>query len=358
VPRRPGGGASPPESVEAGLRELVLDAGPDIRKLSRAPREGLRTIMQAAQVPADWPTDAKAAAVLVVIQELVHQIPNPRWRVAALAAFRLPADQYLGPEHDSLTSRWRALARRDGVPEPEVNDRADAYRGYWIAAAARLAEDVGYRLIELNGSMPGWRTYRTGTPNLPPRSLPISFDRTDALYVFEGHKGVQSISYRWLTAHDPIDHYDAVGWYFNEPDAPVEIKPLANCTLDGQLRDLPQGGRIGTLRFSHILEAGERYFFAYITRFNSEQPCRPAILYEVRGREMRSLVVRAQFDQGAVPVRAWYFDVEAQTEGWAAPDDGSPQLIQISSNGYVDHEFTHCERARKYGLRWEWRRQG
>ncbi|HEV2402719.1 MAG TPA: hypothetical protein VGS08_00795 [Candidatus Saccharimonadales bacterium] len=188
-------------------------------------------------------------------------------------------------------------------------------------------------------------------------SSPISFNRTDALYLFRGNVGIQSISYRWLTAHGPIDHYDAVGWYFNEPDAPVEIVPLANCVLDGPLRDLPMGGRMGTLRFARTLAPGEEYFFAYTTKFNSEQVCRQAILYEVRGREMRSLTVRAQFDPAALPVRAWYFDVEAQTEGWATPDDDSPQMLEIASNGYVERQFTHCEHSRKYGLRWEWRRQ-
>src|SRR5215469_6865952 len=120
LPRRPGGGVSPPESIEAGLRELALDAGPDIRKLSRSTHGGLRALMDAAHAPPDWPVDAKAEAVLAVVQELVREIANPRWRSAALAAFRMPADQFVGPEYDSLAGRWRALAR-NGHENKDIN---------------------------------------------------------------------------------------------------------------------------------------------------------------------------------------------------------------------------------------------
>jgi len=64
VPRRPGGGGTPPaDSVEEGLRMLVRDPGPDIRKLSWAEAGALHTIMHLAVVPAGWTHDAKAAAV-------------------------------------------------------------------------------------------------------------------------------------------------------------------------------------------------------------------------------------------------------------------------------------------------------
>jgi hypothetical protein len=309
--------------------------------------------MDAAQAPSPWPSDAKAAAVLTVIQAAVDEITNPRWKNAALAAFRLPPEQYLGAEYDSLAGRWRALARRDGASDDDIKDRSEAHRGFWIAAASRLADNVERRFNELN-AREGWQLYRIGFPPSPPHALPISFDRTDVLYSFQGHLGLRSINYRWLAAHAPVDHYEPVGWYYNEPDAPVEIVPLANCVLHGPLRDLPQGGRTATLRFSHTLKKDERYFFAYAVEFHATQPCRPAILYEVRGLEMRTLVVRAQFDPDVLPTRCWYFDVESQSEGWATPREGAPELLKIAPNGYVAHTFKDCQRGRKFGLRWEW----
>jgi hypothetical protein len=339
--------------MESGLRDLVRGAGPDIRKLGRRETEGLQAIMDAAQVPITWPSDAKAAAVLTVIQDAVNEIINPRWKSAALAAFRLPPEQYLVGEYDSLARRWRALARWDGASDDEIKDRAEAYRGFWMAAANQLANRVERRFSELNTG-DGWQPYRTGFPPSPPHSLPISFDRTDVLYTFKGHLGLRSISYRWLVGHAPVDHYEPVGWYYNEPDAPVEIVPLANCVLDGPLRDLPQGGRTATLRFSHTLERDECYFFAYIVEFHAVQPCRPTIMYEVRGLEMRTLVIRAQFDPDALPIRCWYFDVESQGEGWATPHEDAPELLAIAPNGYVAHTFNNCQRGRKFGLRWEW----
>lgn len=352
MPRRPGGGLSPADSFEAGLRELVLGAGPDIRKLCREPEGGLRTIMRMAQVPARWQEDAKASAVLTVIQELVQQIDNPPWRMAVLAAFRLPAEDYLGPGHDSLASRWRDLARRNGAEGAAIAKLAEGYRGFWIRAAPWLSGRLERRMAELNASASGWDSYSVGEPPSPPRLLPVSFDRTDVLYRFDGYRGIESISYRWLTANAAVGYYEAIGWYYNEPDAPVEIVPLANCQLDGPMRDLPQGGRCARLRFFRVLDPGDHYFFAYCTRFNSELACRPTILYEVRGLEMRSLTIRAQFD--IVPTRCWRFNVESQNEGWETPGRDAPELLEIAPNGYVDYEFTRCERGRKYGLRWDW----
>src|SRR5262249_61312037 len=85
VPKRPGGGEPPPASLEQGLRDLVLQAGPDIRKLSRGGSSGLQAVMRAARPPDHWTIDVKAAAVLEVIHEEVDKINNVRWRAAANA---------------------------------------------------------------------------------------------------------------------------------------------------------------------------------------------------------------------------------------------------------------------------------
>jgi hypothetical protein len=174
------------------------------------------------------------------------------------------------------------------------------------------------------------------------------------LYEFRGTCGIQATRHRWLRAHEPVDCYNAVGWYYNEPRAPVEIVALANCTLDGVIHELPRGGVTGRLRFSHVLEPGEQYYFAYVTRFNSDQPCMPTILYEVRGREIRDLTVRAQFDIHALPQRVCYFDLGAQDDGWEWPEDGAPEWIDIAPNGFVEHRFEVCHRGRQYGLKWDW----
>lgn len=354
MPRRPGGGEPPPQSVEAGLRRLAWESGPTVTRLVESRAEGIGALMQAAQPPADWPVEVKAYAVLSVIREVVQDLANPRWRAAAQAALRIPADDYQGPDHDSVAARWRELVRREGIAEAERRARVDAYRGYWMTAAQHLAEAIESRFRELNRIPDSWAFYRPDAPYAPPLSLPISFDRTEVIYRFHGDRGVQSISLRWLTALGEVDHYEAIGWYYNEPDAPVEIVPLANCELDGPLRDLPQGGRCGTLRFGHTLQQDERYFFAYTTLFNSDRPCRPAIMYENRVGMMQTLTIRAQFDPAVLPVRCWWFDVATQVEVSRTPEDGAPEFLTVPPNGYVEHEFTQCEWPRKCGLRWEW----
>jgi len=131
LPRRPGGGESPANSIEAGIRNLVNDAGPNVRELSRRTRPGYDVIMEGAIVPGGWTEDAKALAIVTVIQELVGQITNPRWRIAAMAACRQPADLYVGPNCDSRKGRWRVLAEREGTAPGDIARRIEDYRGYW-----------------------------------------------------------------------------------------------------------------------------------------------------------------------------------------------------------------------------------
>ena len=354
----PRGGDSPVKSIEAGLKTLVQYAGPNVRELSEGTKDGYKAILDAAHVPDDWTVDAKASAVLTVLQDLVEHITNTNWRKASLAAFRLPAGNYVGPESDSREGRWKVLARREGTAPRELKRQVERYRDYWRAAVPKLAADLYDELRRLNRTADGWLRLQDEAPLLPssplPLSPPISFDRTEVLYEFKGNCGIQVTSRRWLRAQESVDHYDAVGWYYNEPRAPVEIIPLANCTSGGPMRELLKGGVLGALQFSHTLAPGEVYYFEYITRFNSDQPCRPTILYEVRGREMRNLIVRAQFDTQVLPSQICYFDLGAEYVGWQWPEQGAPEWLQVAPNGYLEHRFDVCQQGRQYGLKWEW----
>lgn len=352
MPRRPGGGASPQGSIEAGLRDLVTGEGPDVRRLGRRETPGLDGLMQAAAPPAEWTPETAAAAVIQLAQEALQSIRNPRWRAAGEAAFRIPPEMYAGEDGRSLAQRLVARAARD--ERAHLIQVKESYRGYWIACAQALAQLLQVTFEALRTDPSGWDRLALTAPSSQPNLVPISFDRTDVLYRFSGRVGVQSTSYRWLTAHDPVDHYNAVGWYYNEPSAPVEIVPLANCELGSAARDLPTGGRTARLEFDRMLNAGEKYFFAYSTVFNSTQPCRPTILYETRGRRMDVLVVRAQFDPTDLPVKCWAFDVELHNEGWQEPGADAPEVIRVGRNGYAEHEFSACRQGRRYGMRWIW----
>jgi hypothetical protein len=354
--RDPRGEEPGPETIETGLKSIVRDAGPSVRELSRCTKPGFKALMAAARVPADWPDDAKASAVLTVIQELVEAIRNSRWRTAAMAAFRIPPGEYVGPDYDSRNARWRALAEREGAED--IRARVENYRDYWQSAVRQLAAGLEDRLQEMNRTPESWQRFEDDS-QLAPRSPQwqppaISFDRTDVLYQFHGYIGTQVTSQRWLHALEPVDHYEAVGWYYSQPDAPVQIVPLANCTIEGPVHELPMGGVLCRLQFSHLLAPGEEYYFSYVTRYNSDRPCRPTILYEVRAREMRDLTVRAQFDITALPASIWYFDVGTQSDGWEVPEAEAPARLPIASNGYVEHRFDVCERGRYYGLKWTW----
>ncbi|MEU7673590.1 hypothetical protein AB0C42_02090 [Micromonospora taraxaci] len=352
---QPVAGEPSAELLEAALRGLVKDSGPSVRKLVQNEGEGTRAIMAAASTPSTWSEEEKATAILATIAAAIEELRNPRWKRTTQAAFRIPAQRFRAAEFDSLTARWRDLAREDD--EQEANeDAADRYRGYWRnSAAPNLARALAVRFAELNANNgEGWRTYRRDESSYAPTMLPLSFERSEMLYQFEGRRGVKSTNCRWLFAHGPVEYYEAVGWYYSDPDANVEIIPRANCELDGDYATLPQGGRTGRLRFSHKLKVGERYYFSYETHFNSEKECRPTILNEVRGLRTDVMIVRAQFDAQAVPQRCWYFDVSVQSQGWQVPPAGASEVLEVASNGYVDHEFRNCQHGRKYGLRWTW----
>jgi hypothetical protein len=345
----------PAADLGAALRALVVDSGPTVRKLVNNESDGSRVIMGAAATPPSWSVEEKASVVLAIIADVIEEQTNRRWKRTAQAAFRLPAQRFQAAEFDSLNARWRELGREDAEREGgDVDAAAEKYRGYWRnSAAPNLARDVLNRFAQLN-TTGGWQRYRQDESYAAPAMLPMSFERSEVLYQFEGRRGVQSTNQRWLRAHGPVDHFEAVGWYYNDPDADVEIIPLANCELDGEYATLPQGGRTARLRFSHMLQAEEPYYFAYQTRFNSEKECRPTILNEVRGHRTDLLTVRAQFDPVALTLRCWHFDVSVQSEGWRVPPDGAAQLLAMAPNGYVEHEFRNCQHGRKYGLRWTW----
>jgi hypothetical protein len=336
--------------LEAALRRLARGSGPTVRKLLD---EG-RPILDAANAPAGWSREDVAPVVLAVIAALVEDEPNPRWRAAAGAALRLPRDRFAAPQFDSLASRQLERAKDlDNLRGLRSVQQEEAMRGYWTTAAPHLAAALASRLTAYAWDAAQRRDVITG-PVVPPFGLPISFVSTQVLFRFEGHRGVQCRTQRLLLAHGDVGHYEAVGWYYSDPDAPVDIRPIANCTLDDPLEELPQGGRLGRLKFSRTLHAGETYYFEYATIFNSPERCRPTILYEVRGRRLDTLILRAQFDPSVLPTKCWHFDIAVQGEGTRIPEDGSPDLLAVASNGFVEKTFTDCAAGRKYGLRWVW----
>jgi hypothetical protein len=354
VPRRPAGGTPSARLLDDGLRDLVKEPGPSAQRLLRGESPGIHALMAGAGVPEAWPPEDRAEAVLRLIYDLITDITNDRWQRTAMAAFRNPPEEYAGPDFESLHSRLQRLARVDGVQESDLEIYVERFRGYWSGAASQLAGLLEQRFEEMSQAPEEWVVYRREEHQPPPLLLPISFDRTDVLYQFDGLRGVKVYTYRWLTAHAAIDRYETVAWYYSDPDAPVEVEPLANCVIDGPSRELPQGGRTEALKFSHMLSAGEQYFFAYAVHFNSDRPCRPSILYESRGRTIKHLVVRAQFDPRALPAKCWHVDMSAHVSSSSEPPDDAPEVMRIPEGGYLAHEWEYCQPGRKYGLLWRW----
>ena len=350
---RPRRGDQPLDSLQAALAYLAEGEGPNISKLLHSSSNGCTELLRLVAAPVDWRREEVAEAVLDLIATAVTDIDQRSWRLAVEAALRLPDTRYQGAAFDSRAKRWQEAA----LELPDLAGKApakreEALRGYWRSSLPHLATAVRRRIDQQNRA--GWVRNGVPYPPAPPLDLPISFALTEILYEFDGFRGVQSTSRRLLRAHGAVDHYEAVGWYYAEPDAKVEIVPIYGCVSGGQHQDLPVGGRSLVLRFDKTLEPGDEHYFEYKTVFNSQLRCRPTILYEVRGQSMDKLIVRARFDSRVLPVKIWPFDVAVQTAGQRVPEDGAPELLAVSSNGYVEREFGPCFRGRKYGLRWIW----
>ena len=348
-------------SIERGLRELGDGRGASVRKLADAHSPGLRAIIDAVrpELEANWSIEDKAAAALDVILQTLATFRNENWKAVTEAAYGQPEEQYRGPQFDTRAARWRERAQRDEDLQdgPAMKSRLETYRGFFVNAVSRLSEDVEQMFQALNREPSAWERYRRHEPSSPTH-LPVTFERVDVLFRLQGNVGVQQLTYRWLKALEPISEIEVVGWYYSQADADLDIVPLANCTLDGELDDLPRGGRIGALKFARTLNPGDDYFFAYSINYRSEKPCRPVVSHEVRGRATKLLTVRVQFDPQAMPDRCWCFEAIGELDGQRVPSLGSDRDLVVSANGYVDHEFKDAVFGRKYGIMWRWEPNG
>lgn len=329
-------------AVEAVLTELTRGAGASPEKLMSADAAVLREF---AQLPQDWSVELQARALLQVITEVVSHVPDPKQRAATQVALGLD------PAHPGKSANQRLLSL---TPDSEsTSGNARKIRDYWYRARAPLAVKLIDKLSEVNGTE-GWSAYKTAYPVVIQEiSHPLFFERYDILYRFSGRTGIGSISYRWAVAlQEHVRTYRVVGWYYNDPYAPISFRSLANCRV-GRSGELPLGGRFADLEFMHNLSVGERYFFASETEYNTTEACKPIVSHQVSSQGIKILAIRVQFDPEDMPKKVWAFDIALEAE-LASPQDAGAQLIRVSPGGYVDHEFTNCHFGRRYGFRWEW----
>ncbi len=281
VPRHPGGRIPPEDSIQRGLIDLGDGRGADVRRLNQPETPGLAAILGLVEPKPelDWSAEQKARGALVEIRTLLEAMRYENGRRAAMAAYGWPEAGYTGLS--TRTQRWKAaISREEGIsgdsahpPERRhVQRRLDCCGGFFRNAAAKLAHDVERRFIALNETERGWETHRPGDPTaLPSPPIPVEAERVDVLFCLRGRVGTDHFVYREIRALQPLDGIDAVGWYYNDPDAQLDIEPLLNCTREGILRDLARGGRVATLKFVRSLAVDERYCYAYVVRYNSER---------------------------------------------------------------------------------------
>lgn len=202
------------------------------------------------------------------------------------------------------------------------------------------------RLSQLNVTG-AWEKYAD------PDARRFKFARYHMLFRLKDRVGIECITYRVLQAlSDGVDSYRSVAWYYSDPEANVEIVPLANCEV-AALQPLAAGGAAALLKLPHALRQDETCFFASKVIYHSKRESTRIVSHEVRSRAVDELTIGIQFDQRTPPSFVWHYSSNAEI-GMKRPDKGSSDLLSVSEAGYTSHVFLNCANGRRYGIQWDW----
>jgi hypothetical protein len=210
------------------------------------------------------------------------------------------------------------------------------------------------RLSQLNATG-GWEQYAEGYTPLKedPPGGPFKFTRYHMLFRLADRVGIECITYRVMQAlSDGVDSYRAVAWYYSDPEADVQILPVANCEV-GDLEPLEKGGAAAILRLPHALRRNETCFFASKVIYHSERESTRIVSHEVRSHSVDKLTIGIQFDPEAPPSSVWHYS-GGREAGMKRPQGDSSDFLRMSELGFISHDFLKCLNGRRYGIQWDW----
>jgi len=328
------------DEIRVEVQGLGRDEGLTVSKL-----EGTQ-LLTLIRRPLEWSDEDAAVALQQLILELVARIRDEKPRVAARATLNLGTSPVAGR---SGTARQKALAADRSV-------HPDTVREWWYDAVESLLDVLPRKIEELNSTPGGWSPYGPTFTLVPDEDRPnFSLDRVDVAWRLRGRVGEELLSYRWLRAlEDGVDRYQAIAWYFSDPDHDkYEVVPLLNCEK-GQSTRSRRGILLTDLVFPEPLSQSDSIFFAYKVLIKSDREAETVFLHSVRSAGVSHLIFRVQFDPCEMPTRAWSFTAMSDADPYVLPPDGSPRYLVPNRLGYVEEHFRNCKRGAKYGISWQW----
>lgn len=338
--------ADVPASPQDALGVLAKGRGATPEEISSSAG---RVLLDLAQVPPQWPRHVQARAIRNILTEVVEGLSDPKQRETARAQLGL-TQQYSSQDPEkriqSLMASGILASTRIGAQSRPAQE--------WRSIRPALAQMLVTRLSQLNAAG-GWEKYAEGYTPLKEDAVggPFKFTRYHMLFRLQGRVGIECITYRVLQAlSDGVDSYRAVAWYYSDPDANVEIIPIANCEV-GRLEPLEKGGSAALLNLPHALQKDETCFFASKVVYNSERESTRIVSHEVRSQAVDRLTIGVQFDPAALPSLIWHY-TGSKGVGMKRPDGGSSDFLSISELGYTWYEFSNCVNGRRYGIQWDW----
>jgi len=337
-----GGQADVPETPQEALRALASGEGATPEQIASPLGRPLRDL---AYVPPQWPWNIQATAIRNVISEVVESLADAHHRETARAQLGLT------PQYSSRdpAKRMETLLA-SGALEP---GHTAEYSREINPALAQMLED---RLSQLN-STGDWSKYAAGykAPTEEVISHPFKFERYLMLFSLRNRVGIECTTYRVLRAlKDGVNSYKAIAWYYSDPDAPVEVIPVANCRV-ASMEPGESGGTAAVLELPHTLRRDETCFFASKVVYRSSRETTRIVSHDVRAQSVDRLTIGIQFDIADLPFSVWHY-AGSRDVGMRRPPPGSNDLLAISEFGFVSHTFHACEHGRRYGIQWDWTR--
>jgi hypothetical protein len=321
-------------------------------------------LIRACDVPDGWSLRYTAITLQDLICEATRGLPDALDSRVALAALnQMP--EVVGA---SPTGRFKSLSQLEmsrPVPDFRAPVHPSTLARHWRGIRRDLATVILTEIDHRNGT--GWTKYAKIVQMHKGVDLqPFVIERLEVTYFIDKDRVcTETMTQRWLKADlsdseglSSIDHYKVRAMYRDPQDGQelptTEILPMLNCRAGAT--DVGQDGWLMTpMYFAKPVPHRGTVFFASRVRHVTSVPIDPAAFIQVTSLGIIKLIMRVQFDPGAVPTVCWVYGGASETGGKDAPREAvDARWRSPNALGYVEYRTENCPPGWYYTIGWEW----
>lgn len=342
-------------------------------------------------------TETRALAAWGLIVHLVNRVgssDDSRWRIALVAAFRLPRRaEITEPWKSTLGGRFDQLMVLRGIfGDPAPTTTTPMHQAWNRAVTTALVPALEGRLATLATDGTDWPKFVTigrqtqdvlarqpAPGDLPDQTAgyrrpalgaqPVFLELFVTTVFMKKRTVYRRITERVVTAQaDNVEGYLARALAGTTPEtmADLPVRALWGCRAE-PLPGPPRGGAILTrLRFPSPLRRGQKHYFSSEAVNESLTGERLWVNVEVDHHgiapgqllhgcvPISGLTIRIRFDGDHVPEAAWWYAEANERLREERPPDGDKRLLRIVENS-VEHTFSQkCQPRENYGVSFWW----